>query len=77
MPLCHCGSGEEREAEYDARGIFLTYVCRKCRKEKLSGFRNDVLEDPNYECDEDIEPEPGVGSVDNKIMANGGVWYDH
>jgi hypothetical protein len=55
--LCSCGSGEEREAAYDARGIFLTFACRKCRKEKLSGYRADVLTDANYECDEAIEPE--------------------
>ncbi len=33
---CHCGSGLIANAEYDARGIFLTYACDKCRKEKLS-----------------------------------------
>jgi hypothetical protein len=46
-----------REAIYDARGIFLTYVCDKCRKEKLSGFRADVLDDPNYWHDEPIDDE--------------------
>ncbi len=55
--LCSCGSGEYKDAEYDARGIFLTYVCDKCRKEKLSGFRPDVLTDPDYEANEPIEPE--------------------
>jgi len=55
--LCACGSGEVREAAYDARGIFLTFVCHKCRKEKLSRYRTDVLENPNYWCDEPIEPE--------------------
>ena len=24
---CCCGSGLEKDAEYDARGIFLTYAC--------------------------------------------------
>jgi hypothetical protein len=46
---CHCGSGLEREARYDARGIFLTYVCEKCEKEKLSHYRPEVLVDPNYD----------------------------
>lgn len=56
MPLreCPCGSGEFPEAAYDARGIFLTYVCVKCRRTRLSTFRRDVLDDPNYECDEPI-----------------------
>jgi hypothetical protein len=54
---CMCGSGMERKAEFDARGIFLTYACPKCRKVKLSEFRPEVLTDPNYECDEPIEPE--------------------
>lgn len=54
---CHCGSGLERSAEYDARGIFLTYVCEKCRKEKLSHFRPDVLTDPNYWHDEPIDED--------------------
>ena len=55
MPLCNCGSGEYREAIYDGYGIFLAYVCDKCRKEKLKGFRKDIFE--NYDCDEPIEPE--------------------
>ena len=29
---CLCGSGLEKDAEYDARGIFLTYACDKCRE---------------------------------------------
>jgi hypothetical protein len=59
LPLkpCHCGSGLEREARYDARGIFLTYVCEKCEKEKLSHFRPDVLTDPNYWHDEPIDED--------------------
>jgi hypothetical protein len=52
---CHCGSGLERHAEKDARGIFLCYVCEKCRDEKLSHYRPDVLTDPNYWHDEPID----------------------
>ena len=51
---CSCGSDLEREAAYDARGIFLTYVCDDCRKQKLSRYRQDVLTDPNYEAFEPI-----------------------
>lgn len=57
---CFCGSGEYQEAEYDARGILLTYARSKCRKERLSHFRPEVLSDPNYEADEPIEPEDDI-----------------
>jgi len=55
--LCSCGSGQERWAEYDARGIFLDYVCETCRAEKLSKFRPDVLTDPDYWHNEPLEEE--------------------
>ena len=54
---CNCGSGLYKEAEYDARGIFLNYVCDKCRREKLSHYRHDVLNDPNYWADEPIDED--------------------
>ncbi len=53
--LCSCGSGEQREAVYDARGIFVAYVCDKCRKERLKGYRKEIFTDSNYEVDEPIE----------------------
>ena len=43
--------------EYDARGIPLCKACPKCKSEKLKGYRQDVLHDPDYEADEPIEPE--------------------
>jgi hypothetical protein len=51
-----CERSESWE-EYDARGIYLTRVCPKCQKEKLAGFRQEVLTDSQYEADEPIEPE--------------------
>lgn len=51
---CPCGSGNYPDANYDARGIFLCYACIKCEREKLAGYRQDVLTNPNYEADEDI-----------------------
>ena len=54
---CPCGSGEFGEAHHDARGIFLTYACSSCEKDKLAGFRPDVLTDPNYWADEPIDEE--------------------
>jgi hypothetical protein len=55
--LCFCGSGELRRAAFDARGIFLAYVCDACEREKLSGYRPDVLTDPNYWHSEPIDED--------------------
>ena len=52
---CMCGSGLEKDEEYDARGIFLTYACRQVPEQKLGGYRSDVLTDANYWADEAIE----------------------
>jgi len=43
--------------EYDARGIPLARVCEKCKKEKLSKYRSEVINNPNYEAMEQIEPD--------------------
>lgn len=40
----------------DGRGIPLALVCDKCRKEKLSRYRSDIM-DSNYETDEPIESD--------------------
>jgi hypothetical protein len=52
---CNCGSGEIKYPLYDGYGIFLTYACEQCEKDKLKGFRSDIME--HYECDEPIEAE--------------------
>lgn len=52
---CSCGSGFPRMECLDARGIFLCFACVKCKPEKLSSFRQDILVDPNYWTDEDVE----------------------
>ena len=54
---CMCGSGMEQEPQCDARGIYLCATCPKCEKEKLSGYRPDVLTDSNYWHDEPLEEE--------------------
>lgn len=43
--------------ENDARGIPLARVCDKCRREKLAGYRPDVLIDSQYWADEAIEED--------------------
>ena len=56
--MTHCNHSKENSWwEYDARGIPLTRVCNRCRKEKLSHYRRDVLSDPNYDHDEPISDE--------------------
>lgn len=57
MDTCACGSGHPKRAAYDARGIFLTYLCDRCELEKLAGFRPEVLVDADYEADEPIDPD--------------------
>jgi hypothetical protein len=54
---CSCGSGLERHAFFDARGIFMTYICEQCMMEKLSHFRPEIITDPNYSHDEPIDEE--------------------
>lgn len=43
--------------EHDARGIPLARVCAGCKKEKLKGYRPEVLSNPNYQADEPIEDD--------------------
>lgn len=57
MKPCPCGSGEPRRELKDARGIFCTFICDECEKEKRAEFRPDIFEDSNYWTDEPVEPE--------------------
>lgn len=44
--------------EYDGQGIYLTRVCGECKKEKLAGFRPEILGSyTQADVDEPIEPE--------------------
>jgi hypothetical protein len=54
---CPCGSGLGSVWNYDARGIELCRTCSKCHAQKMRGYRQDVLDDPNYECDEPIDDD--------------------
>ena len=62
---CACGSGEKQHAEYDARGIYLCACCSKCEAEKLRRYRPEVLSNPSYAYEGDIDPEPCVGGFDD------------
>ena len=59
MRLCNCDSGKESWIEYDGQGIYLARVCSDCVKEKLSGFRPEILRhytqaDVDEPIDEDV-----------------------
>lgn len=54
---CECGSGLNPEEQFDARGIYLCRACEKCAPQKLRGYRQEVLTNSNYECDELIESD--------------------
>jgi hypothetical protein len=53
--ICQCGSGLIAKWRYDARGIELEKRCDKCWPTEKKKWRQDVLEDPNYETIEDID----------------------
>ena len=55
--LCGCGSGQYREALYDARGIFCCYYCSACETIKRSKYRADIFTDQNYWHDEPIDED--------------------
>lgn len=55
---CPCGSGQLSYWEYDGRGIPLCRACDKCRKEKLSKYRPEILRYyTEADVDEQIEPD--------------------
>jgi hypothetical protein len=55
--LCACGSGKPRSAQYDARGIFLTFTCEDCHHRRITEFRPDVLTDPDYWTEEPVDDD--------------------
>lgn len=65
--LCMCGSGQSRQSLFDARGIFCCYVCDICKVSKASRYRIEVLEDPDYDCDEEIGDDIDEERDDNEL----------
>jgi len=55
IQLCECGSGHEPEPIYDARGIYVTKACDKCKSSKVAGYRSDIFTDSDYHCDEPVD----------------------
>jgi hypothetical protein len=54
---CTCGSGMAARAVYDARQIFVAFVCDGCQRSKLAQYRPEIFTDPNYEHSEPIDEE--------------------
>lgn len=54
---CSCGSGKDSWWLFDARNIPCSRVCEDCEDAKRAKYRIDVLENPNYECDERIDDD--------------------
>jgi len=59
--------------EYDTNGIPLTRVCKECRGEKLSAFRQGVLTEEQYAASKETPPE-SVGEDDTSDPAPATVW---
>ena len=56
--LCRCGSGQERYALYDARNIFLAYMCPACKNTVCSKYRQEVLTNSQYDTyGEQVDPD--------------------
>jgi len=53
----HLCERSEGWAEYDARGIYLNFVCDVCVDTKMAQYRQEVLNNPAYLADENIEEE--------------------
>lgn len=54
---CMCGSGLERFALHDARGIFVSFVCDRCEATIKKCYRPEIFDDPGYWHDEPIEED--------------------
>ncbi len=55
---CRCGSGEQAYWLFDAQGIELCKGCSNCEREKLRGYRPEILTGYDQsDVDEPIEAE--------------------
>ena len=64
MSARHVHDEQTKRLAYDGHGTCLGAFCDECKTEFWSQWRPDILE--RYECDEEIEPEPGV--IDESIL---------
>lgn len=54
---CACGSGLARRPLYDAKNIFVAYVCDLCEKRIKSKYRDDIFTNSSYWTDEPVEEQ--------------------
>lgn len=54
---CDCGSGLPSFPLYDARGIFVSYICAGCEKSVKAKYRPEIFTNPTYWADEPIEED--------------------
>lgn len=52
---CTCTARAPCRALYDARGIFVAYVCNFCEEAKKAQYRPDIFTDPTYWTDEPVD----------------------
>jgi hypothetical protein len=52
---CNCDGGGVRRPLYDARSIFVAYVCDACEPDVRARYRPDIFTDPNYWTDEEVD----------------------
>jgi len=63
LEKCPCGSGEGADAVFDCMGIFVDYMCSRCREKKMSKYDPIIFEDPDAyrqkvaECGERFDEE--------------------
>jgi hypothetical protein len=65
MKLCPCGSGHARRDLVDRQGIFCTFVCDKCERQKRNSFNPAIFDGP-YPDDEPVEAESYYGQDDDE-----------
>jgi hypothetical protein len=60
---CACGSGLQMRALYDARGIYVSYVCDVCEARTRKRYRPEIFTDSNYETLEAIDEDEDTREV--------------
>jgi hypothetical protein len=59
---CPCGSGETRRDLIDLEGIFCTFICDRCERQKRAGFNLAIFDGP-YPNDEPVSDDPAPNTA--------------
>ena len=57
MRECICGSGQPSWQLFDARGIYVTRVCKVCLATTKAKYRPEIFTNSSYHADEPIDEE--------------------